>query len=83
MPVPELSALLAQADSTDRKDGARAYAAYRTVLQRFADHYGAPLDRTVAAFAALSPNNDYHGNLRSLSSVLRAHRDGAPKRRQR
>jgi len=36
---------------------------------------------TVEVFAATSPNNDYHGNLRSMASVLDAVRKGIPPER--
>lgn len=55
-----------------------AYERYHTTLLAFAEHYGAPLDRTVAAFCALSPNSDYFGNLRSLASVLQGWSQNAP-----
>lgn len=59
-----------QADDIDRAEGTLAYRRYHEVIQMFADRYDAPFDRTLAAFVALSPNNDYFGNLRSLASVL-------------
>jgi hypothetical protein len=68
--VTNLLALLDKADATDRLEGRLAYVRYREMMGRVAQHYGAPLDRTTAAFVAMSPNNDYLGNLRSLVSVL-------------
>lgn len=58
------------ADEDDRREGRLAYWRYNAVMREFADVYDAPLDRTLAAFCALSPNNDYYGNLRSMASVL-------------
>lgn len=59
-----------QADDIDRAEGRLAYQRYHEVIRMFADEYSAPFDRTLAAFVALSPNNDYFSNLRSLASVL-------------
>lgn len=67
-----------QSDRYDRAEGKQAYFRYHLLMQRFADHYGFPLDRTVAAFAALSPNSDYYGNLRSLASLLGGINEGRP-----
>jgi len=71
-----LRGLYNKADDVDRREGAMAYPRYHDLLARIADHYGMPLDRTVAAFVALSPNSDYFGNLRSLVSVLEGVRAG-------
>ena len=65
-----------QADEMDISDGKQAYQRYHAVLLDIALYYGTPLPRVVAAFAALSPNNDYVGNLRSLVSMLDAKRRG-------
>lgn len=78
MSVSNLESLFRCSDAFDRREGMQAYFRYHYVLRSFAEHYGVAVDRTIAAFAALSPNNDYKGNLRSLASVLEAIRDGAP-----
>ena len=76
-----LGRMFDQADRIDLEEGALAYLKYNQLLQKIADHYGSSLERTAAAFAALSPNNDYFGNLRSLISVLDGYRKGiAPNR---
>lgn len=67
-----------QVDAIDYREGLVAYRRYRGTLERLAAHYGAPLSGTVAAFCALSPNNDYMGNLRSTVTLLRAYREGVP-----
>jgi hypothetical protein len=54
----------------DREIGEASYPSYHETLQGFAKFYGFGIVPTVEAFAALSPNNDYHGNLRSLSAVM-------------
>lgn len=70
--------IYAQADEDDIREGKLAYWRYHGVIKAFADEYDAPVDRALAAFCALSPNNDYFGNLRSLASVLQGVRDGIP-----
>jgi hypothetical protein len=65
-------------DATDRREGSRAYLGYKITLARFAGHYGASVEGTVAAFCALSPNNDFKGNLRSLATLLWGRREGVP-----
>lgn len=62
--------LYMQADALDHADGRTAYIKYHDLLLRLSIHYGFEFEPTVAAFAALSPNNDYLGNLRSLVSLL-------------
>lgn len=78
MTVANLKSLWGQRDAIDHREGALAYARYRKVMQSFAEHYGFRLADTTSAFVALSPNNDYHGNLRSLASVLDGVRDAVP-----
>jgi len=63
-------------DDIDELEGYRAYMGYNQVMRDFANFYDAPFDRVVEVFVALSPNNDYHGNLRSMASVLNAHQRG-------
>lgn len=78
MTVDNLHKLYAQSDDIDQREGRLAYTRYRKVMVAFADYYGFPLHATTSAFVALSPNNDYHGNLRSLASVLQGVREGRP-----
>ena len=70
--MKHLEHLWNQATPTDRLEGLLAYRRYHRVLRRFAQHYGFGIVPTVEVFAATSPNNDYHGNLRSTASVLDA-----------
>ena len=65
-----------RSDEIDRREGALAYSRYHALLSAIAGHYDFEFEPTVAAFAALSPNNDYRGNLRSLVSVLAGVRRG-------
>jgi hypothetical protein len=71
-----LRTLYNKADAIDRLDGCLAYESYHKVIQSFADHYGFPFEATLATFVALSPSNDYFGNLRSLASVLQGVKAG-------
>lgn len=74
--MQHLEDLWAQANDDDRKDGLAAYCFYRKQMMAFAHHYKTPLSRVTSAFVALSPNSDYIGNLRSLTSVLEGVRAG-------
>lgn len=65
-----ISNVLAQADSHDLRAGAEAYQKYHECLRGISSHYQTGFCQTVAAFAALSPNNDYTGNLHSLVSLI-------------
>lgn len=78
MSTANLLALLKKADKIDTRDGLAAYSSYNKVINNFALAYGAKFERTLAAFCALSPQNDYYGNLRSLASVLHAVQHSIP-----
>lgn len=77
-----LMLLWTKADAIDRDIGKRAYNNYRWTLSMFQVRYPeCDFNSIVAAFVALSPNNDYLGNLRSLASLLDGRRKGlAPDR---
>lgn len=70
MSIANIEKVLAQADAVDRFEGALAYQRYNETLRKIAAHYGTGFCQTVAAFSALSPNNDYWGNLRSLVTLI-------------
>lgn len=86
MPLPDLTQgsidnlwrMLWQADEIDTHEGQLAYTRYATLLRQLADCYGVAFDRTVAGFVAMSPNNDYFGNLKSLVTVLHNFTTGIP-----
>ena len=78
MTAANLKSLWDRRDDIDHREGLVAYRRYRKVMQAFADLYGFPLKDVTSAFVALSPNSDYHGNLRSLASVLEGVRDKIP-----
>lgn len=74
--VENLMRVLEQADSIDLAEGRLAYSRYNEVCRRIAERYDYELEKTIAVFAALSPNNDYRGNIRSTLSVIEGHKTG-------
>jgi hypothetical protein len=73
--------VLDAADPIDVNEGRIAYFRYNELLKRFADRYSLPFPIVCAAFAALSPNNDYLGNLRSLKTVIEGFQSGRDRSR--
>lgn len=67
------------ADAIDIAEGKLAYQKYNIVMRRIVEKYGYTIEGVTAAFCALSPNNDYIGNLRSLISVLQGLSAGVPR----
>lgn len=65
------------ADRIDIEEGRVAYFRYREVMEGMARYYSYPLEYVTAAFCALSPNNDYLGNLRSVVTLIRGRERGA------
>lgn len=70
MSFENIKAVFDQADEIDAREGANAYKNYNLMMRRISEKTLIPLDRVCAVFAALSPNNDYLGNLRSTLSVI-------------
>jgi hypothetical protein len=68
----------ARADKIDMREGMSAYLRYNQVMVGLSQRYGVELTRVTGAFCALSPNNDYAGNLRSTVSVLDGWFKGIP-----
>jgi hypothetical protein len=71
-----LQAAWSEVPDEDKEMGLKAYPVYHPTLRGMATHYGTPFIPTVEAFVAMSPNSDYHGNLRSLANVLAAIKAG-------
>lgn len=70
--------LLSTANPIDIKEGLQAYRRYHVLMRDIANYYRYPLEDVVAAFVALSPNNSYKQNVRSLISVIDGHKKGKP-----
>ncbi len=71
-----IRAVLQRADRVDVDEGLAAYPNYHWTMQSISAKYGVPLHKVVGAFCALSPNNDYMGNLRSTVTLLKGFREG-------
>ena len=69
--------VLDAASDIEINEGRLSYFRYNEVTKNFAAFYGFDHEKTVAVFAALSPNSSYSNNVRSLASVLHGYRDGA------
>lgn len=78
MTIRNIYKVWSRIDAIDYREGMLAYGRYHVTLERIAAYYGCPFHSTVAAFCALSPNNDYMGNLRSLVTMLRGRQEGFP-----
>ncbi len=76
-----LKAWVERMSAQDWAEGAAAYPRYRQTLSTFAKASGVSLERITAGFTALSPNNDYKSNLRSLKNCLLWMAHGCPEPR--
>lgn len=76
MSVDNLRLVAAQALPHDRQAAMNSYFKYRRLATAMAEKYGFAPVIGAAVFAALSPNNDYHGNLRDCHNLLRAAAEG-------
>ncbi len=67
--------LVTEANDVDVQEGKVAYYRYLEVCHRVSGYFPEyTLEQIVAVFVALSPNNDYKGNLKSTLAVLTGHR---------
>lgn len=78
MSKANLHSMFSQADADDVREGLLAYQRYHQVMRDLCDCYNNKLENVIATFVALSPNNDYIGNLRSTMSVLRGVQEARP-----
>lgn len=78
MSIENILSVWRRRDSIDESEGMVAYKRLHVSLSAQAELYGFPLRSTVAAFAALSPNNDYLGNMRSTITLLWGMKKGIP-----
>lgn len=74
--MKHLQAAFDRLTPADRAFGAQAYRTYHQLCRVWAQRYGFGFVPTVEAFVSLSPNNDYHGNIRSLTSCMAGLRAG-------
>lgn len=74
--VDNLKRIFEQATEHDLSIGLDAFPKYNRIMVKLADHCGTTPRIASAVFSALSPNNDYHGNLRDANTLLRAARAG-------
>lgn len=74
-----LERMFRQADVIDIEEGLLAYQRYHDVMAQMSRAYSIDIEKVIAVFVSLSPNNDYYGNLRSAISVLAAIYHGVPK----
>lgn len=73
-----IDAVVNQATVIEATAGRTVYADYRRTMQGIGDAYGVPVHTVCGVFAALSPNADWIGNLRSCLTVVKAHTEGHP-----
>src|ERR1700679_431044 len=80
-PVGSVYAILgvySLATKEELRNGATAYRGYHQTMCNFSEAYGFSIRQVAGVFAALSPVNDYLGNLRSMKSMLDGVRDKLP-----
>lgn len=73
--MKNLMLVYAQADEEDKRVAEASWKTYNVLTTQIAHETGHDPDIAAAVFAALSPNNDYYGNLRDTRRLLEAHRD--------
>jgi hypothetical protein len=64
------------ADPIDLREGLVAYERYNKTMRRISYHFDYGMGQVVGAFCALSPNNEWIGNLRSLVTLIKGHMEG-------
>lgn len=77
MSVDNLKRTLDRASPFEIEAGLDSYRKYNRIMAALAAKTGHTPRIASAVFAALSPNNDYHGNLRDTHTLLNAARCGA------
>lgn len=65
-------------DNNDVREGKLAYVNYNKVMLSFSNFYNVDIRKVTAVFVALSPNNSYDKNIRSLATVLDGFVKGTP-----
>jgi hypothetical protein len=54
----------------EREEAIASYDRYHLICRTIAERHGYPVEVACGVFSALSPNNEYHGNIRDLETVL-------------
>jgi hypothetical protein len=65
-----------KSDPVERVEAMQSYERYRKICGAIAERHGFSLEIACGVFSALSPNNEYHGNIRDLETVLVNERAG-------
>lgn len=60
----------------ERAEAMESYERYRLICHTIGDRHGYSLETACGVFSALSPNNEYHGNIRDLETILVNERAG-------
>lgn len=76
MSVDNLKRIFDQATPHDFDSGLDAFPKYNRIMVKLAEHCETTPRVAAAVFSALSPNNDYHGNLRDAYTLLKAAQHG-------
>lgn len=76
--VRNLLCLFDSATAREIASARASYPRYNTIVTLIAASIGYPTRIACGVFAALSPNNNYLGNLRNTRTLLEAHRDHLP-----
>lgn len=76
MSVDNLQKVFNQASRHDTTAGLDAFLNYNRIMNKLADKCKTTPETAAAVFSALSPNNDYFGNLRDAHTLLKAAREG-------
>jgi hypothetical protein len=71
-----LERVMDQANRWDIETAEKAWFRYQKIVSQIAFTHGRSMVVGAAVFAALSPNNDYLGNLRDTARLLAAYRQG-------
>jgi hypothetical protein len=76
MSIENLRKIWSQATRHERDAALASYWKYNLLCSDMGRKHGYNVDIAAAVFAALSPNNDYHGNLRDAANLMAAARAG-------
>lgn len=72
MSLDNLRRVLAQAGESEIRIAQQAFPKYNKIVTALAAKHGFSAEIGAAVFSALSPNNDYYGNLRDTSRLMEA-----------